>query len=146
MSGELAIALAAALILAAVAAAVIAVRTRRVVATPTERAVHAALHTASLAARALAPAAWTPSPPRRAAPFLRGLTGTDGVALFDGDGRLLAQRSARRVDLWTPTRASAAALESISGQRRVLTHGQTSQVIAQPLLKTAATCSACWSW
>ena len=37
MSGELAIALAAALILAAVAAAVIAVRTRRVVATPTER-------------------------------------------------------------------------------------------------------------
>ena len=43
MSGELAIALAAAMILAAVAAAVIAVRTRRVVATPTERAVHAAL-------------------------------------------------------------------------------------------------------
>jgi len=35
MSGELALALAAALILAAVAAAVIVVRTRRVVATPT---------------------------------------------------------------------------------------------------------------
>ena len=90
MSGELAIALAAALILAAVAAAVIAVRTRRVVATPTERAVHAALHTASLAARALRRGLDTESA-QTAAPFLRGLTGTDGVALFDGDGRLLAQ-------------------------------------------------------
>jgi len=90
MSGELAVALAAALILAAVAAAVIAVRTRRVVATPTERAVHAALHTASLAARALRHGLDTESA-QTAAPFLRGLTGTDGVALFDGDGRLLAQ-------------------------------------------------------
>ena len=53
MAGELAIALTTALSLAAVAAVVLAVRTRRVVATPTERAVHAALHTASLAARAL---------------------------------------------------------------------------------------------
>ena len=52
MPAEIAIALAAALILAT-AAAVIAVRTRRVVTTPTERAVHAALHTASLAAHAL---------------------------------------------------------------------------------------------
>lgn len=53
MSGEVAFALAAALLLAALVAAVFVVRTRRVVATPTERAVHAALHTASLAARAL---------------------------------------------------------------------------------------------
>jgi two-component system LytT family sensor kinase len=53
MPGEIAIALAAALILATVAAAVVAVRTRRVITTPTERAVHAALHTASLAAHAL---------------------------------------------------------------------------------------------
>ncbi len=52
MSGEVAVALALALILAAVAAVVV-VRTRRVVATPTERAVHAALHTAAQAARAL---------------------------------------------------------------------------------------------
>src|ERR1700754_2663578 len=89
MSGELAIALAA-LILGAVAAAVIAVRTRRVVATPTERAVHAALHTASLAARALRQGLDTDSA-QTAAPFLRSLTGTDGVALFDGDGALLAQ-------------------------------------------------------
>ena len=54
MPGEIAIALAAALIVATVVAAVIAVRTRRVVATPTERATHAALHTASLAGRHLA--------------------------------------------------------------------------------------------
>jgi two-component system, LytTR family, sensor kinase len=133
MSGELAIALAAALILAAVAAAVIAVRTRRVVATPTERAVHAALSTASLAARALRRGLDTESA-QTAAPFLRGLTGTDGVALFDGDGRLLAQ-DPPDAPIWEPDACQRAALESISGQRRVLTHGQTSQVVAQPLLE-----------
>ena len=109
MSGELAIALAAALILAAVAAAVIAVRTRRVVATPTERAVHAALHTASLAARALRHGLDTESA-QTAAPFLRGLTGTDGVALFDGDGRLLGRRIRPTTSIWDPdvsTRANA---------------------------------------
>jgi len=131
MSGELAIALAAALILAAVAAAVIAVRTRRVVATPTERAVHAALNTASLAARALRRGLDTESA-QTAAPFLRGLTGTDGVALFDGEGRLLAQDPP---DESNRDACQRAALESISGQRRVLTHGQASQVIAQPLLE-----------
>jgi two-component system, LytTR family, sensor kinase len=131
MSGELAIALAAALILAAVAAAVIAVRTRRVVATPTERAVHTALNTASLAARALRRGLDTESA-QTAAPFLRGLTGTDGVALFDGEGRLLAQDPP---DDSNRDACQRAALESISGQRRVLTHGQTSQVIAQPLLE-----------
>jgi two-component system, LytTR family, sensor kinase len=131
MSGELAIALAAALILAAVAAAVIVVRTRRVVATPTERAVHAALNTASQAARALRRGLDTESA-QTAAPFLRGLTGTDGLALFDGDGRLLAQDPP---DESIHDACRRAALESISGQRRVLTHGQTSQVIAQPLLE-----------
>ncbi|HZN81636.1 MAG TPA: histidine kinase [Mycobacterium sp.] len=131
MSGELAIALAAALILAAVAAAVIAVRTRRVVATPTERAVHAALNIASLAARALRRGLDTESA-QTAAPFLRGLTGTDGVALFDGEGRLLAQDPP---DESNRDACQRAALESISGQRRVLTHGQASQVIAQPLLE-----------
>ena len=85
MSGELAIALTAALILLAVAAVVLAVRTRRVVATPTERAVHAALHTASLAARALRRGLDADSA-ETAAPFLRGLTGTDGLALYGGDG------------------------------------------------------------
>jgi two-component system, LytTR family, sensor kinase len=134
MSGELAVALAA-LFVVAVAAAVIAVRTRRVVATPTERAVHAALHTASLAARALRQGLDTDSA-QTAAPFLRGLTGTDGVALFDGDGRLLAKDPA--VDpIWEPEVDDAcehASREAISGQRRVLTHVKSSAVVAQPLL------------
>ena len=134
MSGELAIALAA-LFLAAVAAAVIAVRTRRVVATPTERAVHAALHTASLAARALRHGLDTDSA-QTAAPFLRSLTGTDGVALFDGDGRPLAQDPPEE-PIWEPDVNDAcehAARDAISGQRRVLTHVKSSAVVAQPLL------------
>jgi two-component system, LytTR family, sensor kinase len=134
MSGELAIALAA-LFLAAVAAAVIAVRTRRVVATPTERAVHAALHTASLAARALRQGLGTDSA-QTAAPFLRGLTGTDGIALFDSDGWLLSQDPPDE-PIWEPDVNDAcehAARESISGQRRVLTHVKSSSVVAQPLL------------
>src|SRR5829696_5381444 len=135
MSGELAIALAAALTLVALAAAVIAVRTRRVVATPTERAVHTALHTASLAARALRQGLDTESA-QTAAPFLRGLTGTDGVALFDSHGQLLAQDPPDE-SIWEPDVLEAcerAARESISGERRVLTHGRTSAVVAQPLL------------
>jgi len=134
MSGELAIALAA-LILAAVAAAVIAVRTRRVVATPTERAVHAALHTASLAARALRQGLDTDSA-QTAAPFLRGLTGTEGVAVFAVDGHLLASDPPDEA-LWTPDVLDAcerAARESISGERRVLTQARTSTVVAQSLL------------
>src|SRR6185369_8885667 len=123
MSGELAIALAAALILAAVAAAVIAVRTRRVVATPTERAVHAALHTASLAARALRRGLDSDSA-QTAAPFLRGLTGTDGVALFDGDGRLLADDPPEQLSA-VHDACERVARESISGQRRVMTHADT---------------------
>ena len=134
MSGELAIALAA-LFLAAVAAAVIAVRTRRVVATPTERAVHAALHTASLAARALRHGLDTDSA-QTAGPFLRSLTGTDGVALFDGDGRQLAQDPPQG-PIWEPVVNDAcehAARDAISGQRRVLTQVKSSAVVAQPLL------------
>ena len=141
MSGELAIALAA-LFLAAVAAAVIAVRTRRVVATPTERAVHAALHTASLAARALRHGLDTDSA-QTAAPFLRSLTGTDGVALFDGDGRLLAQDPPQG-PIWEPVVNEAcehAARDAISGQRRVLTQVKSSAVVAQPLLDREQRCA-----
>jgi two-component system, LytTR family, sensor kinase len=118
-----------------VAAAVIAVRTRRVVATPTERAVHAALHTASLAARALRHGLDTDSA-QTAAPFLRSLTGTDGVALFDGDGRLLAQDPPQGL-IWEPDVNDAcghAARDATSGQRRVLSHVKSSAVVAQPLL------------
>ncbi|PQP45411.1 sensor histidine kinase [Mycolicibacterium austroafricanum] len=135
MSGELAIALTAALILLAVAAVVLAVRTRRVVATPTERAVHAALHTASLAARALRQGLNTDSA-QTAAPFLRDLTGADGLALFDGDGAVLAE-DALDDALWDDDVRDAcddAAHESISGQRRVMAHAGTSAVVAQPLL------------
>ncbi|WP_099037978.1 sensor histidine kinase [Mycobacterium neglectum] len=135
MSGELAIILAAVLLIAAVAAAVVTVRTRRVVATPTERAVHTALHTASLAARALRQGLDTDSADT-AAPFLRGLTGTEGVAVFAADGHLLAQDPSDDT-LWTPDVHDAcerSAGESISGGRRVLTHARSSTVVAQPLL------------
>ncbi|KUI33705.1 histidine kinase [Mycobacterium sp. IS-1590] len=134
MSGELALVLAAVLILAAVGAAVIAVRTRRVVATPTERAVHTALHTASLAARALRQGLNTESA-KTAAPFLRGLTGTEGVAMFGGDGRPLAH-DPLDTPLWSVDVRDAcerAAAESISGERRVLTNAKASAVVAQPL-------------
>lgn len=134
MSGELALALAATLIVAAVVAAVVAVRTRRVVTTPTERAVHAALHTASLAARALRRGLDTDSA-ETAAPFLRGLTGTEGVAMYGGDGRPLAHDPPDSA-LWSDDVLDAcqrAAGESISGERRVLTHARAWAVVAQPL-------------
>jgi two-component system LytT family sensor kinase len=138
MSGELAIIMAAVLTLGAVAAAVITVRTRRVVATPTERGVHAALYTASLAARALRRGLDTESA-GTAAPFLRGLTGTEGVAVFDGDARLLAWNPPDDV-LWTAAVVDAcerAAHESITGERRVLSHAGSATVVAQPLLAEA---------
>src|SRR4051794_23999819 len=119
MSGELAIALTAALILVAVVAVVLAVRTRLVVATPTERAVHTALHTASLAARALRRGLDTESA-KTSAPFLRDLTGADGLALFDGDGQLLA-RDPDDDAVWVDDLLDAcdrAARQSISGERR----------------------------
>jgi len=134
MSGELAIVLAAVLILAAVTAAAIVVRTRRVVATPTERAVHAALHTASLAARALRQGLDTASA-QSAAPFLRDLTGAEGLALFDGDGHLLAQ-DPQDDQVWNATVADIAARtaqDSLTGERRVLKDVDTSAVVAQPL-------------
>ncbi len=134
MSGPVALALAAAAVLAAIAA-VFVVRTRRVVATPTERAVHTALHTASLAARALRRGLDTESA-QTAAPFLRGLTGTDGVALFDGDGVLLA-RDATHDAIWQPDIDDACATtarDSVTAARRVLTNNGTTAVVAQPLL------------
>ena len=117
MSGELAIVLAAVLILAAVAAAVFTVRTRRVVATPTERGVHAALHTASLAARALRQGLDTDSADT-AAPFLRGLTGTEGVAVFDGDGQLLASDPPDDA-LWSPDVLAREDRRTVRGCRRI---------------------------
>jgi len=137
VSGEVAIALALALVLTAVVAIVV-VRTRRVVATPTERAVHAALHTASSAARALRRGLDTDSA-QTAAPYLRGLTVTQGLALFDGDGQLLALDPDDDA-LWqtdivdTCTRT---ARDSIADQRRKLTSARPMTVVAQPLLTEA---------
>lgn len=131
MSGEVAVALAAALLLVALTAAVVVVRTRRVVATPTERAVHAALHTASLAARALRKGLDAESA-RTAVPYLRDLTGADAVALYDADGRELAHHPPNPSSLMEHrcARAVAACLE---GQRRVLVGGELPALIAQPL-------------
>ncbi|SDE50135.1 signal transduction histidine kinase, LytS [Mycolicibacterium neoaurum] len=137
MSGQLTVALAATLLLAAVAA-VFVVRTRRVVATPTERAVHAALHTASLAARALRRGLDTESA-ATAAPFLRDLTGTDGIALFDSGGQLLAADPQDKF-IWRRSvadTAATAAAASIDGERRVLDDIDTTTVVAQPLLAEA---------
>ncbi|CAN5358362.1 histidine kinase [soil metagenome] len=135
MSGEFAVALAAVLLLVALTAGVIVVRTRRVVATPTERAVHATLHTASLAARALREGLNRESA-ARAVGHLRELTGTQGVAIYDGEAQLLAQDPPDG-PLWTPdllTRCARAAQESITGQRRVLAGSDEPAVVAQPLL------------
>ena len=133
MQGELAIALAAALILGALAAVVI-VRTRRVVATPTERAVHAALHTASLAAHALRHGLDVESA-QRAAPFLRQLTGGDAVVVFDASGEPLAHDPSDST--WTPDALAAAeraAAEALTGRRRILSTHRGGAMVAQPLL------------
>ncbi len=134
MSGVYLIAILAVVAVAGLIAAAFVVRTRRVVATPTERAVHEALHTASLAARALRKGL-EPESARAAAPYLRKLTGTDGLVLFDGEGRLLA-RDPPEDPVWTPDILDAcgrAVDDAISGHRRVLT-GRQPAVIAQPLL------------
>ncbi len=135
MPGEIALALAAALILATVAAAVIAVRTRRVVATPTERAVHAALHTASLAARALRHGLDADSA-QRAVPHLRQLTGADAVILFDESGQGSARDPSDK-STWTSDALAAAehaANEALAGQRRIMSKHLAGAIIAQPLL------------
>jgi two-component system, LytTR family, sensor kinase len=136
MTGEIAIALAAALLLAAVAA-VIAVRTRHVVTSPTERAVHAALSTASLAAHALRQGLDADSA-QQAAPFLRQLTGADAIVVFDDSGEPLAHDppdpSASTSAPDTLAAAKQAAGEALTGQRRIMSTQRTGAVIAQPLL------------
>ena len=135
MPGEIAIALAAALILATVIAAVVAVRTRRVVATPTERATHEALHTASLAARELRDGL-TADSALRAAPFLRRLTGADGVVLLDDAGQHLAHDPADRAT-WPDdaiAEATTAAADALTGQRRIMAEHRGGAMVAQPLV------------
>ncbi|GAB7068852.1 histidine kinase [Mycobacterium hodleri] len=130
MPAEIALALAAALLLA-VAAAVVAVRTRRVVATPTERAVHAALHTASLAAHALRHGLDADSA-HRAAPFLRQLTGADAVVVYDAAGEHLAHDPSDAADALDA--AGTVAADALTGRRRVMSGHRAGAMVAQPLL------------
>jgi two-component system LytT family sensor kinase len=135
MSGAAAIALVITLAAAALIIGVLAVLTRQRVSTPAERTVHATLHTASVAARSLRRGLDADSA-RSAAPHLRSLTGADGVALYDGEGTLLAADPPGD-PLWTPSVMAVCdrtAADSISGQRRVLARDQTPAVVAQPML------------
>ena len=134
MSAEFAVVAVAVLLVAALIATVLVIRTRRVVATPAERAVHATLHTAAVAARALRQGLNAESA-RDAVPHLLDLTGAHGVALYDPDATLLARAPAEH-PVWTAdsmTRSRAAAAEALDGRRRTLS-GQTPRLIAQPLL------------
>ncbi|HNM83981.1 MAG TPA: histidine kinase [Mycobacterium sp.] len=131
MSAEFAVVVVAALLVAALVAAIVVVRTRRVVATPAERAVHATLHTAATAARALRKGLDAESA-RAAVPHLRELTGAAGVALYDADATLLAHDGS----IWTDTTladAHRAAQDAATRGRRVLT-GTAPALVAQPLL------------
>ena len=135
MSGAVAVALAVMLAAVALIIGMLAVLTRQRVSTPAERAVHATLHTASLAARSLRRGLDADSA-RGAAPHLRGLTGTDGVALYDGDGTLLAADPAGD-PLWSASTLAVCdhtTADSIGGQRRVLARDQTPAIVAQPML------------
>jgi two-component system LytT family sensor kinase len=135
MSNGVALALTLAVAGLALALGLVAVLTRRVVTTPEERTVHAALHTASLAARPLRRGLDADSA-RDAAPPLRALTGSDGLALYDADGQPLVS-DPPGADVWGEAAATIcrrAARESIDGRRRVLRRDQTPTVVAQPLL------------
>ncbi len=126
----------------AVAGALTAVwmRTRREVTTPTERAVHAALHTASLAARPLR-RGLDENSAAEAAPHLRELTGGSGLGLADASGNLLAWDGRHEA---LSEQFHDAAIRAIEGERRVLvTHSDLVRgpsdhhvraLIAQPLL------------
>lgn len=141
MSGAMAVALAVALAAVALIIGVWAVLTRRVVTTPAERTVHATLHTAGLAARSLRKGLDAESA-LSAAPHLRGLTGADGVALYDADAELLAVDPPSDDPLWTPDTAvvcARVAAESIRGRRRVLDREGSPAVVAQPLLDDGGT-------
>ncbi len=135
MTDATAVALTVVLATVALVLGLIAVLTRRVVSTPAERTVHATLHTASLAARPLRKGLHADSA-RGAAPHLRALTGSNGLALYGPDGEFLAAdppgdalgNPATRNDCLRTAR------ESIEGRRRVLRREQTPAVVGQPLL------------
>ncbi|AOW93340.1 histidine kinase [Rhodococcus sp. WMMA185] len=118
-------------------------RTRRELTTPTERAVHAALHTASLAARPLRRGLDETSA-QEAAPHLRSLTGAQALAVFDAVGNLLAWNGPHEA---MTEQLRDAATRAVDGQRRVLVargglvHAAEDHavraLIAQPLMTEA---------
>jgi two-component system LytT family sensor kinase len=135
MSDGVALALTVALASVALALGLFTVLTRRVVATPAERMVHTALHTASLAARPLRKGLNANSA-GSAAPHLRLLTGSDGLALFDERSELLCL-DPPAAPLWTSETVAAclsSSRECIAGRRRMLRRDRTPAVVAQPLL------------
>ncbi|MGV9415818.1 sensor histidine kinase [Nocardia sp. NPDC003693] len=106
-------------------------RTRRSVTTPAERAVHAALHTAALAAKPLR-RGLTEESAEAAAPHLRALTGAEALGIAGPGGELLA---------WDGTHFGLsevfgdAARRAIAGERPVLIAGDDGYtLIAQPLV------------
>jgi two-component system LytT family sensor kinase len=135
MSDAVALAVMIGLAVVALGLGIFAVGTRKVVATGAERTVHAALHTAALAARPLRTGLDADSA-GEAAPHLRALTGADGLALYGGDGVLLSMDPPAG-DIWTPTTGTLcdrAVHDAIRGRRRLLLREQNPAVIAQPLL------------
>ena len=135
MSDSVAAALMVTLAVVAVAVGAAAVMTRRRVSTPGERTVHAALHTAALAARPLR-AGLNPESARDAAPHLRALTGSEGLALYGPQAAQL-WLDPPSDSVWTAQTTAGcqgAAHAAISGRRRILHREQTPAVLAQPLL------------
>lgn len=134
MSDAVALALTISLATLAVVLGLIAILTRTRVSTSAERTVHDVLETAALAARPLRKGLNAESA-RGAAPHLRALTGSDGLALYNEEGQLLYTDPPD--EGWTGTTTEIcrrAAGESISGQRRVMHRDQSPAVVAQPLL------------
>jgi two-component system LytT family sensor kinase len=135
MSPMMTVALTVAGAVLAVALGAVAVLTRRRVITTGERTVHATLHTAGLAARPLRRGLDEESA-RAAAPHLLVLTESDGLALYDPQGKPLWLEPPGE-PIWTAqTRAACrtTAAESIAGRRRVLRRAPAPAVVAQPLL------------
>ncbi|WP_084436796.1 sensor histidine kinase [Aldersonia kunmingensis] len=128
------------LVVAAVVVAAIAVvawsRTRRVFATPAQRAVHAALHTASLAAQPLRRGLDTVSA-GDAAPHLQELTGGEAIGIADRDGVVLAWSGPHRE---LAEEFAVTARRAAEANRRILVTVPSSadrgprSLVAQPLV------------
>ncbi|MGB3772979.1 MAG: histidine kinase [Rhodococcus sp. (in: high G+C Gram-positive bacteria)] len=127
---------------ALVAGAVVAITRRgtRPLTTPTERAVHAALHTASLAARPLRSGLDSASA-KEAAPHLRTLTGAYAVIVAGPDGAVLGSDGPVGLSLGDiENQFVSTARRAIDTERRVLvrldstTNAPALSMVVQPVL------------